>query len=216
MAKLTLVASLLLALGCRPEATKCPEAGAATVRELDRDAAVESSKLAADRRLGREAGRVADPDAPTAGMVPVEVTSVLEADAGQWAVILLEPSTPLVLPIFIGQQEAMAIMLRLQGQHFPRPLTHDLLEKVMLSADLAVVRVEIDAIEDATFLAHLYLRDDSGDMLRLDARPSDGVALAVGAHAPVFVAPAVLESAGRSPGELGIDPSSGAPTPRSM
>ena len=168
-----------------------------------------------ERKLGGEAPtRATNPTAPTAGMVRVELLTVVESGGGGHAALLLDRESNRFLPIFIGRNEALAISMRLTGQHFGRPLTHDLLEKVMLHAGVEVARVEIDALEDNTFLAHLYLLQSDGELARIDARPSDSMALAAGSGAPIYVAPGVLDRASVRPEELGVDPAdlpSGSP-----
>jgi uncharacterized protein len=139
-------------------------------------------------------------------MLPMLVVGVLRDGAGQDAVVLLEPESRLVVPIWIGPSESMAIALRLSGERYPRPLTHDLLDAVMARANLRIERVEIDGLEDSTFLAHIVLVDPNAEIMRIDARPSDAMALAVGSGAPIYMAKTVLEQSGHRPEELGLDP----------
>jgi uncharacterized protein len=143
-------------------------------------------------------------------MIPMLVAGVLRDDTGQDAVVLVEPRTRRAVPIWIGPTEAMAIALRLAGERYPRPLTHDLLDKVLAHSGLHVARVEIDALEDSTFLAHLFVGGPAG-MTRIDARPSDAIALATGAGAPIYMAITLVEQAGHRPEGLGLDPADLAP-----
>ncbi|MDD4732954.1 MAG: bifunctional nuclease family protein, partial [Desulfovibrio sp.] len=83
---------------------------------------------------------------------------------------------------------------------FPRPMTHDLLLSVIAGLDADVVRVEITDMEEGTYFAELVLDGQSGER-RVDSRPSDAIALAVRAEAPVFASAAVLEQAGIASGE---------------
>ena len=99
-----------------------------------------------------------------------------------------------VLPIWIGQPEATAILLALEGVELPRPLTHDLLKSVVETLGAYVERVEITRVQEGTFYAALILRAEER-RLAVDARPSDSIALAVRTGAPVFVAEDVMESA---------------------
>ena len=99
-----------------------------------------------------------------------------------------------VLPIYIGPEEAKAIALALEGVIPPRPLTHDLLRDVLGALDVAVVRVSVTSLEDRTFFAELELRVD-GRTVRVSARPSDAIALAVRVDAPIFAAEDVLDEA---------------------
>jgi hypothetical protein len=105
-----------------------------------------------------------------------------------------------VLPIWIGAMEAMSISLAINKVAFPRPMTHDLLLSVIAGLDADVVRVEITDMEEGTYFAELVL-DGQGGERRVDSRPSDAIALAVRAEAPVFASAAVLEQAGIASGE---------------
>lgn len=99
-----------------------------------------------------------------------------------------------VLPIWIGYNEASAILLELRDIEPPRPLTHDLLEDVIGALGYLVQRVEITRLEEGTFFAALVLRGEE-HTIAVDARPSDSIALAVRAGCPIFVAEEVLEEA---------------------
>jgi len=90
------------------------------------------------------------------------------------------------LPIVVGQFEAQAIALALEQVHLERPMTHDLLSEVIGSLTDGLESVVISEIQDGTFFAKLMIRD--GDSLEaVDARPSDAIALALRAHAPIRV-----------------------------
>jgi bifunctional DNase/RNase len=82
-----------------------------------------------------------------------------------------------VLPIFIGAPEATAIAMELAGKKFQRPLTHDLLMAVLNGLGAKVRRVEITDLRENTFYAKIYL-EAAGELLAIDARPSDSIALA--------------------------------------
>jgi hypothetical protein len=112
-------------------------------------------------------------------------------------VVLLETAKgKRLLPIWIGGAEAQAIDMRLRGMKPPRPMTHDLLERVMVGLGGKIERIEVDDLRDETFHGKLTLRDAKGNSVRIDARPSDLIALAVGAGLPIHVAPHVLQHAG--------------------
>lgn len=100
-----------------------------------------------------------------------------------------------LLPIFIGGPEASSISLALQGTSTPRPMTHDLLRNILEQVDLTVERVVITELSDRTFFAEVFLRR-ADDTWNISSRPSDAIALAVRAGAPVFAADEVLEEAG--------------------
>lgn len=124
----------------------------------------------------------------------VEVLHVVLAGDG-FAVLLVERGREVVLPIFIGPAEGLAIEMRLKKQQAPRPSTHDLLEDVIEALGAKLVRVEVSKVEGSVFFGRLVL-DQKGKRVTLDARPSDSIAVALGAGAPIHVARGVLEHAG--------------------
>ena len=107
-----------------------------------------------------------------------------------------------VLPIYIGPEEAKAIALALEGVVPPRPLTHDLLTDVLGALEVTLQRVSVTSLEDRTFFAELELRVD-GRTVRVSARPSDAIALAVRVDAPIYAAEDVLDEAAAPPEEEG-------------
>jgi len=109
-------------------------------------------------------------------------------------VVLYEAAEEIFLPIWIGVFEANAIALRIEGVEPPRPMTHDLLFSSLESLGAEVERVTISDLRDNTFYAVISLRGANGE-LQLDARPSDAIALALRAQAPIFVLRSVLENA---------------------
>jgi len=121
---------------------------------------------------------------------------VLDATTGAPLVVLREQDAPhRVVPILVGGTEAAAIALALSGETPPRPLPYDLMAALVESLDGRVERVEVTELRDGAFLAELALTGPGGGR-RLDTRPSDGIALALRLHAPLFVREAVLEEAG--------------------
>jgi len=90
-------------------------------------------------------------------------------------------------PIIIGISEALAIDRRLKGIDMPRPMTHDLLAKVIEAMGGEVEKVVISDLREHTFIATLYIRQN-GELIEVDARPSDAIALGVGLNTPLFVA----------------------------
>lgn len=122
----------------------------------------------------------------------------IDVRTDQPVLILRSETDGRLLPIWIGHSEAMAILLKLQGQTPPRPLTHDLMMSLLVGTGLTLERVEITRLEEGTFFAALKL-DGPGGRATIDARPSDSIALAVRAEAPIFVADDVIESAALTP-----------------
>ncbi|KQC07819.1 MAG: hypothetical protein APR62_05915 [Smithella sp. SDB] len=96
------------------------------------------------------------------------------------------------IPIWIGLFEASAIATVLEKIVFPRPMTHDLFNECLKSLDVTVDRVEIVDIRSNTFFANIYLTRE-GRNFSIDARPSDAIAIALRANAPIFVDESVIE-----------------------
>lgn len=109
-------------------------------------------------------------------------------------VVLRERDGDRVVPIWIGPHEASAIATRLAGMKHPRPLTHDLTLDLVRSLGGELQRVDITRVADQTYYAELVVAAaQGGDLLRVDARPSDAIALALRARARIMVASALLE-----------------------
>jgi uncharacterized protein len=119
----------------------------------------------------------------------------VELPGNQPLVLLQDPGTGTLVPIWVGAPEASAIALWQQGITPPRPMTHDLLIEVLAASGTALEAVRIRSVEDAVFHAELVL--DNG--VRVDARASDAIACALRADAPVLCAAEVLEAAGVDP-----------------
>ena len=96
------------------------------------------------------------------------------------------------LPIWIGHPEAAAILMKLQNASTPRPMTHDLVTDILSQLDAQVVRVAVTELRENTFFAQVTIQQD-GSEIEIDSRPSDAIALAVRAEAPIFVADEVIE-----------------------
>lgn len=112
----------------------------------------------------------------------------------QALVILADEQQRRLLPILIGLFEAQAIAMAISGEDIGRPLTHDLMLAIIDQTGWSLERVEITKLADKTFFALLHLEGQEG-ALAIDARPSDAIALALRAQAPIFVAEEVLERA---------------------
>ena len=96
------------------------------------------------------------------------------------------------LPIWIGHPEAAAILMRLQGASTPRPMTHDLVTDMLAQLEAHVVRIAVTELRDNTFYAEITVQQN-GSEIQIDSRPSDAIALALRAEAPIFVAEDVIE-----------------------
>jgi bifunctional DNase/RNase len=96
------------------------------------------------------------------------------------------------LPIWIGHPEAAAILMKLQGASTPRPLTHDLVTSMLEQLDAQVTRIVVTELRENTFYATITVQQN-GSEIEIDSRPSDAIALAVRAEAPIFAADRVIE-----------------------
>ena len=96
------------------------------------------------------------------------------------------------LPIWIGHPEAAAILMKLQGASTPRPMTHDLVTEMLGAARRAGDRITVTELRDNTFYASITIQQD-GSEIEIDSRPSDAIALAVRAEAPIFADERVIE-----------------------
>ncbi|HET8866365.1 MAG TPA: bifunctional nuclease family protein [Gracilimonas sp.] len=123
--------------------------------------------------------------------------STSPSSGGAYALILNEAEGNQRLPIIIGSFEAQAIALELENIKPPRPMTHDLLKNFVLSFDTQIKEVYINDLSEGTFYAQIiYERENQ--LIELDARPSDAIALAVRFNAPIYVNEEVLNEAGIS------------------
>ena len=112
---------------------------------------------------------------------------------GRQPIVLLRTSDGRrVLPIWIGSGEANAILTKLKGSDPPRPMTHDLLQSLVDLVGASVLRVAVTELRDNTYYAMITLRIN-GEEVEIDSRPSDAIALAVRADAPIFAAEDVIE-----------------------
>jgi len=127
-------------------------------------------------------------------MVEMELSKiVIDEKRHDQLIVLKEKGGTRLLPIVIGLPEASAIKLKLSGFNPPRPLTHDLLHTTISDLEASLDKIIIDRLEENTFHAKIILHTKSGQIKTIDARPSDSIALAVRAHAPIFVDEAILK-----------------------
>jgi len=123
----------------------------------------------------------------------------LDEKAQSPVLILKDEARDLALPIWIGPVEAMAISLAINAVETPRPMTHDLLVRVVAGLGGTVTAVEVVALREGTFFAEIVVAQGepgAEEIRRIDCRPSDAIALAVRAHVPIRVAESVLAEAG--------------------
>jgi len=131
----------------------------------------------------------------------MEVSKIrIDERRGEQVIVLKECSGTRLLPIIIGISEVTAIKMKISGIQPPRPLTHDLLRNTITQLGAKLVRVVINKLEFNTFFATLLVQTKEGNVEAVDARPSDSIALALRADAPIFVADDVLTQVASSYG----------------
>ncbi len=109
-------------------------------------------------------------------------------------IILRDRDGDRVLPIWVGVFEANAIALQIENISTPRPMTHDLLRNVLRDLNAEVQRVVVSDLKDNTFYALIYVTV-GGEVMAIDARPSDAIALALRTQAPIYVEERVIDHA---------------------
>ena len=135
------------------------------------------------------------------GLIQMEVSKIrIDERRGEQVVVLKERGGNRFLPIIIGISEVTAIKMKISGIQPPRPLTHDLLRDTILQLGASLQRIIITKLEFNTFFAKLVLQTKDGDLREVDARPSDSIAVALRADAPIFVAEEVLTQVSSSYG----------------
>lgn len=126
--------------------------------------------------------------------------------AGMPVVTLREVEAPRrEMEIFIGAPEASAIKSSLEGETTPRPMTHDLFVLALERLGVGIVRVVITHVVSGTFFADLVLSTQAGEETTVSCRPSDGIALALRSHCPLYALEDLLDSEGRETQEEETD-----------
>jgi len=115
-----------------------------------------------------------------------------QAQVGAYAMVLGEVDGERQLPIIIGPAEAQATAICLKGIKAPRPLTHDLFYSCLNVLGATLLRVLIYKAKEGVFYSYIYFKKDE-EIIRIDARTSDAVALAVRADCPIFIYESILE-----------------------
>lgn len=129
-------------------------------------------------------------------LVEMELSRIIISEINDQQVVYLhEVDGPRSFPIVIGIFEATSINRRLTSPPPPRPLTHDLLRNTITALNGRLQDVVVTRMEDQTYFAVLRIRTDDGDLVEIDSRPSDAIALAVHCDPvrPIFVAEEILE-----------------------
>ena len=129
-------------------------------------------------------------------MIQIELSKIIIDEKRQDQIIVLkEKSGERQFPIVIGFVEASSIKMKLSGIELPRPMTHDLLVSVLDGLDATVERLIIDKMLNNTFHAKMELLTATNEIVSVDARPSDGIAVAVRTGSPIYVEDDIFEKA---------------------
>ena len=118
---------------------------------------------------------------------------IINETSEQQVIWLAESSGERQFPIVIGANEAVAIDRRVKGFKPPRPMTHDLMAQIIVSLDGTLEQILINDLQDHTFYAKLVIRHDS-ELIEVDARPSDAIALGIASETQILVAEHVLNA----------------------
>jgi hypothetical protein len=136
--------------------------------------------------------------------VEVRIRGLMMDPSTKMPIVVLNDLTgEVILPIWVGLFEANAIALEIEKATMPRPMTHDLLRSAIDGLNARVTRVVVGSLREDTFHATIWM-DHAGEVVALDARPSDAIALALRSDCPIFVSQQVYEHARRA--------SNGSPT----
>lgn len=128
-------------------------------------------------------------------LLEVEVMRLgLDQASNAYVVILREKEGERLLPIWIGQAEAESIVIEMHQMHRERPLTHDLCRSIIIQLGATLERVNVTRVVARTFHAELHLASRDGSIV-IDARPSDGIALALRFNAPIYASEDLLTTA---------------------
>jgi len=142
-------------------------------------------------------------------IIEVKVASLgIDSTTQSPIVILKEKEGERYLPIWIGPSEASAIATELAGVKFSRPLTHDLMKNLVRAMRGELTQVVIGALKNNTYYAQVFVRHGE-DVVSIDARPSDSIALALRLNAPIFASEGLLDHMAEEVGEVkdeGYDP----------
>ena len=128
-------------------------------------------------------------------MIEMRVMGIaLDTRTGSPIVVLHDKDNRKALPIWIGSAEASAIIRKIENLNVSRPMTHDLIINIIEKAGYTLDRVEINDVEKETYYATLFLKDKNDEVLEIDSRPSDAIAVAIRVDAPIFISAKVLSS----------------------
>ncbi len=128
-------------------------------------------------------------------MIEMKVMGIaLDTRTGSPIVVLHDKDNRKALPIWIGSAEASAIIRKIENLSVARPMTHDLIINVIEKTGYKLEKIEINNVEKDTYYATLFLTSDKGDIVEIDSRPSDAIAIAIRVDAPIFVTANVISN----------------------
>ena len=128
-------------------------------------------------------------------MIEMRVMGIaLDTRTGSPIVVLHDKDNRKALPIWIGSAEASAIIRKIENLSVARPMTHDLIIDIIEKTGYVLDRIEINDVEKETYYATLQLVNDAGNIVKIDSRPSDAIAVAIRVDAPIFVTANVLSN----------------------
>jgi len=134
------------------------------------------------------------PEMPVAPDVEMKIRGLMMDPVTNMPIIVLKDvDSEMVLPIWVGMYEANAIALEIEKATPPRPMTHDLLRNAIRGLNAQVKKVVVSELRDDTFYAVIWM-DQEGELVTMDARPSDALALALRSDCPIYVSRQVLDN----------------------
>lgn len=128
-------------------------------------------------------------------MIQMKVMGIaLDTRTGSPIVVLHDKEKRRALPIWIGSAEASSIIRKIENLSVSRPMTHDLIISMIEKTGYKLSKVEINDVEKETYYAIIYLENNNGETVEIDARPSDAIAVAIRVDAPIYVSAKVLSA----------------------
>ena len=128
-------------------------------------------------------------------MIEMKVMGIaLDTRTGSPIVVLHDKDNRKALPIWIGSAEASAIIRKIENLSVARPMTHDLIINIIEKLNYKLDRIEINDVGKDTYYATLFLKNDKDEIVEIDSRPSDAIALAIRVDAPIFVTANVISN----------------------
>lgn len=129
--------------------------------------------------------------------IPCQVIGVFmkSTEQGAMPLVVLKTEDQKCIPIYVGLWEALSISNAIRGELLPRPITHDLFIDFLERFFISISALQVDSLEDGVFYSKLFLLTDTKEEI-IDCRPSDGIAIALRANAPIYVDESVRAAAG--------------------